>query len=230
MTARRARPELEHSLRLENRKIVYILANGNCLFRSLSYCLYFTESKHTEIRRNIQQELLSLLNDDKYNSIWDCEETQSMTLSSEDLVFADTIKKAYLYGDAMEPSMTSASVRKNMISYANSMMEPALPTDDSDTRLAKYGGGLDMLIFSKLYRKTIWRLQKNEEEFRWYIASKCDSDEFVTVFYTWSGGSGRGNHYDAIVPLDLPVGSSSQIPPSSNIAYFHDKIVALDGN
>ena len=125
MTARRARPELEHSLRLENRKIVYILANGNCLFRSLSYCLYSTESKHAKIRRNIQEELLSLLNDDKYNCIWDWEEAQLLTLFSEDRMFANSIKKTYLFGVVMKPTMTSPSVRKDMISFANSMMEPS---------------------------------------------------------------------------------------------------------
>jgi len=83
--------DISHILGCTSRKVKKMLPDGNCLFRSLSFCLYFSQDMHLEIRKALVEFIRTY--SDRYKPLL-LEHTLSEHLES--------MKKPFVWGTQLE--------------------------------------------------------------------------------------------------------------------------------
>lgn len=78
----------------------------------------------------------------------------------------------------------------------------------ANSRFHKYGGELELYMFSKVYQRSVWVLQKQStsKEFRWSLESKPINatatnriDQDAMLLYTRDRFDDKASHYDAVI-------------------------------
>ena len=157
-------------LKEENREIVKIVGDGNCLYRCFSYIEYGTEDRHQDIRKLISDSLSKIVNEPnnlvKLSPDYWLQERKNMT--EEDNI----IRILFLLCDLSGMNKDEILPFLNNVSLKISVMAP--PNDNNDDRLKKYGGTLDIIIFSYITQKCLYTLQNipdKKNSYKWHLTS-----------------------------------------------------------
>ena len=133
-------------------------------------------------------------------------------------------------GSVDTKNKTSRAVANEYKLYGLQMKTPALECHTARTRYGKYGGDIDLTIFSSLYQVNVWILRPvfGEKLFKWFLVNSAIHENYernktynnyVTLLYRPSNVHSFLNHYDAIIGIDeikLP-------PPSDERQYLNDE-------
>ena len=229
------KPELQESLKIlnqalinENKEIIPVRGDGNCMFRALALVKYNDEKMHFIIRKEISNGLIELINNDYYkhfwdSKFWDCEANQNLCYSdsSANLIYSIVMLKVGNYD--FDGSICSRSVKAWLREYAIQLKIPALPYHGSKVLKNKYGNDLDQWSYACFNKVDVWNLQKCDKFYMWTLACPCfkkrlkDSIEvdFCALFFEFIGSQSMSNHYKTIVTKE----NSRKIHPNVSVKY-----------
>jgi hypothetical protein len=143
------------ALRNEGREVMKIVGDGNCLFRAFAQNVYNDQAKHCTVRNEIANCLDNLHfggNDNELQPI----ETHNTT----DVYISNKIGTIFKHE-------IDAAGGKN--AYVSKIRSPVQFNDDKNTRLAKYGSNLEIMLFAHMIRKDVCVLQRTTSNVEAYM-------------------------------------------------------------
>lgn len=211
----------------ENRTLVSVKADGNCLFRALSVAKFNTEVFHQEIRRVIFGFLYGVLFS-SINKFCPLYWKSFKKITNREDCLINRIVMVFLpdliHLSPSDPSFNARQIER----YLQRMMNAAEVNDEPAVKFSKYGGSMELLIYSYLEKKVIWSFQRasnSAEIFHWQLATTygpvLHSDavkdpNYLTLHYDYDVKNPVGSHFNCIV------NGMKNPPPNPNIMYYRN--------
>jgi hypothetical protein len=193
----------------------------------MAHALYKDSNRHEDIRKMISNKFIELLNNQIYKDLWISHSVSSKKKSdtSPEERLVSTIS---LHFAQKEEINDGNSFMKKLYSAASNIEIPARPDNPNSNMLDRYGGSLEISIFSFITERNIYTLQNtaaSDSSFRWFLQSTFKDmaeNEIKTcnkyyTFYYKTNKSKILNHYNMIVQ------NETVNPPDLLIEYANNK-------
>ena len=212
----------------EDREIIKVSPDGNCLYRCLSIFSFGTPNKHRYIRDNINDTLKKLFFSEKYSKKWVTQELDT------DLFLRTTDEK--LVRHIAKYNFMSFDLPKNEIEitedmrskYLQSKSQPARKSDSIEIIRSRYGTEIEIMLYSYIEKKSVWILEVNNSTkptyYKWHLAASyfgkndyyenVKSKNYCCLLYSNPSGNSDYAHYDAIINK-----KQSLPPPFDDVTY-----------
>ena len=199
---------LKKELDKENRKVVKIVGDGNCLFRSFACMMYGNQEFHATVRSQMCLKLNEIY--DKFEGRWSvatCPSGPELLNNEAYFVF----KLVHWFSSEVDAKCVDSEevTKEQMMAFINLKKTPHSSQDHGK---AKWGGLLELHLHALVNRKNVWVLREyvgSDSAIQGYVLEHIVSfrsrdhyphEEDIVQDYDLLLWEGSKEHYSAVLP------------------------------